>query len=124
MSLSTPRPGPCLSCWCRAGWGRALVQRLLRSFAAICSGVMTTVASGSWASPASLVSVVVSLLVRVSSLGDVLHNLPMVADILRHHPDAQIDWVVEEGYVSRAARAAATTCRSPGSTVSWSVDAS
>jgi heptosyltransferase-1 len=40
------------------------------------------------------------LLVRVSSLGDVLHNLPMVADLLRHHPDATIDWVVEEGYVS------------------------
>jgi heptosyltransferase-1 len=40
------------------------------------------------------------LLVRVSSLGDVLHNLPIVADILRHHPGAQIDWVVEEGYVS------------------------
>ena len=40
------------------------------------------------------------LLVRVSSLGDVLHNLPMVADILRRHPDALIDWVVEEGYVS------------------------
>lgn len=40
------------------------------------------------------------LLVRVSSLGDVLHNLPMVADIKRHVPDAVIDWVVEEGYVS------------------------
>lgn len=40
------------------------------------------------------------LLVRVSSLGDVLHNLPMVADILAHYPGAQIDWVVEEGYVS------------------------
>jgi heptosyltransferase-1 len=40
------------------------------------------------------------LLVRVSSLGDVLHNLPMVADLLRHHPGATIDWVVEEGYVS------------------------
>src|SRR5471030_2434603 len=40
------------------------------------------------------------LLVRVSSLGDVLHNLPMVADIARRYPDAQIDWVVEEGYVS------------------------
>ncbi|MES2742404.1 MAG: lipopolysaccharide heptosyltransferase I [Pseudomonadota bacterium] len=40
------------------------------------------------------------LLVRVSSLGDVLHNLPIVADILAHHPDAVIDWVVEEGYVS------------------------
>src|SRR6201993_2554796 len=40
------------------------------------------------------------LLVRVSSMGDVLHNLPMVADIPRHFPDANIDWVVEEGYVS------------------------
>ena len=40
------------------------------------------------------------LLVRVSSLGDVLHNLPMVAALLRRHPDAAIDWVVEEGYVS------------------------
>ena len=40
------------------------------------------------------------LLVRVSSLGDVLHNMPIVADIARHFPHAQIDWVVEEGYVS------------------------
>lgn len=40
------------------------------------------------------------LLVRVSSLGDVLHNMPMVADIQRHFPGAEIDWVVEEGYVS------------------------
>ena len=39
------------------------------------------------------------LIVRVSSLGDVVHNMPMVAD-LRRHPDAQIDWVVEEAYVS------------------------
>ena len=39
------------------------------------------------------------LIVRVSSLGDVVHNMPMVADILRHHPAAQIDWVVEEAYV-------------------------
>jgi len=40
------------------------------------------------------------LLVRVSSLGDVLHNLPIVADIQRHYPGAQVDWVVEESYVS------------------------
>lgn len=40
------------------------------------------------------------LIVRVSSLGDVVHNMPMVADILRHYPDAHIDWVVEEAYVS------------------------
>ncbi|WP_253549206.1 lipopolysaccharide heptosyltransferase I [Herbaspirillum rubrisubalbicans] len=40
------------------------------------------------------------LIVRVSSLGDVVHNMPMVADIHRHFPDAQIDWVVEEAYTS------------------------
>ena len=40
------------------------------------------------------------LLVRVSSMGDVLHNMPIVADIKRHFPHANIDWVVEEGYVS------------------------
>jgi heptosyltransferase-1 len=40
------------------------------------------------------------LIVRVSSLGDVVHNMPMVADIVRHHPDAKIDWVVEEAYTS------------------------
>jgi heptosyltransferase-1 len=38
------------------------------------------------------------LLVRVSSMGDVLHNMPVVNDLLRHAPDAQIDWVVEEAY--------------------------
>jgi heptosyltransferase-1 len=40
------------------------------------------------------------LIIRVSSLGDVVHNMPMVADILRRHPDANIDWVVEEAYAS------------------------
>lgn len=37
---------------------------------------------------------------RVSSLGDVVHNMPMAADIRRHFPDARIDWVVEEAYTS------------------------
>ena len=40
------------------------------------------------------------LLIRVSSLGDVLHNMPIVDDIKAHYPDAQIDWVVEEAYVN------------------------
>lgn len=40
------------------------------------------------------------LIVRVSSLGDVVHNMPMVADILRNYPDAEIDWVVEEAYTN------------------------
>ncbi len=39
------------------------------------------------------------LLVKISSLGDVLHNLPIVWDLRARLPDAQIDWVVEEGYV-------------------------
>lgn len=38
------------------------------------------------------------LIVRVSSLGDIVHNMPMVADLLVHCPTAQIDWVVEEAY--------------------------
>jgi heptosyltransferase-1 len=40
------------------------------------------------------------LLVKTSSLGDVLHNLPVVSDIARHYPNAQIDWVVEEGFAA------------------------
>ena len=32
-------------------------------------------------------------------MGDVLHNMPVVNDLLRHAPDAIIDWVVEEAYV-------------------------
>jgi heptosyltransferase I len=34
----------------------------------------------------------------VSSLGDVVHNMPVIADIRRRHPDAQIDWLVEESF--------------------------
>jgi heptosyltransferase-1 len=39
------------------------------------------------------------LIVKLSSLGDVLHNLPIIWDLRAKYPDAQIDWVVEEGYV-------------------------
>lgn len=46
------------------------------------------------------VSAVNILLIRVSSLGDVLHNMPVVHDLLRHYPDARIDWVTEEAYVN------------------------
>lgn len=31
-------------------------------------------------------------------MGDVLHNMPVVNDLLRHAPGAKIDWVVEEAY--------------------------
>lgn len=40
------------------------------------------------------------LLVKTSSLGDVVHNLPVVSDLRRHLPDAEIDWVVEEAFAA------------------------
>jgi heptosyltransferase I len=38
------------------------------------------------------------LLIKTSSLGDVVHNLPVVSDIRARFPRACIDWVVEEAY--------------------------
>ncbi|OHC67208.1 MAG: lipopolysaccharide heptosyltransferase I [Rhodocyclales bacterium GWA2_65_20] len=38
------------------------------------------------------------LLVKTSSLGDVVHNLPVASDLARRFPDAAIDWVVEESF--------------------------
>lgn len=40
------------------------------------------------------------VLIKTSSLGDVLHNLPVVTDICKHLPDAHIDWVVEESFAA------------------------
>jgi heptosyltransferase-1 len=39
------------------------------------------------------------LLVKTSSLGDVVHNLPVVSDLVTHFPGMTIDWVVEEAFV-------------------------
>lgn len=38
------------------------------------------------------------LLIKTSSLGDVIHNLPIVADIAAHIPDVRLDWVVEQAF--------------------------
>lgn len=40
------------------------------------------------------------LLVKTSSLGDVIHNLPVASDIARCYPDATIDWCVESPFVA------------------------
>jgi len=40
------------------------------------------------------------LIVKTSSLGDVIHNLPVISDIRRHYPDAQIDWCVEDSFAA------------------------
>ncbi|MFN0039605.1 MAG: lipopolysaccharide heptosyltransferase I [Burkholderiales bacterium] len=39
------------------------------------------------------------LLVKTSSMGDVIHNLPVASDIRHAFPAAQIDWIVEESLV-------------------------
>lgn len=39
------------------------------------------------------------LIVKLSSLGDVVHAMPAVRDMVRAYPNAQIDWVVERGFV-------------------------
>lgn len=38
------------------------------------------------------------LIVKLSSLGDVVQTAAVVQDVLRRFPDAQIDWVVEESF--------------------------
>jgi heptosyltransferase I len=38
------------------------------------------------------------LFVKLSSLGDVVHNFPAVTDLARRHPGAHIGWAVEEAY--------------------------
>jgi heptosyltransferase-1 len=40
------------------------------------------------------------LIVKTSSMGDVVHALPVLADIRRAHPQAQIDWLVEAPFAA------------------------
>lgn len=38
------------------------------------------------------------LIVKTSSLGDVIHTLPALTDAKKHLPELTVDWVVEEAY--------------------------
>ncbi len=38
------------------------------------------------------------LIVRLSALGDIVHALPVLDAVRRAHPDAAVDWLVEEAY--------------------------
>ncbi len=40
------------------------------------------------------------LIVKTSSMGDVVHAAPVVADVLRAHPAARIDWLVEPRFAA------------------------
>src|SRR5438067_11807007 len=43
------------------------------------------------------------LIVRPSSLGDIVHALPVVHDIRQHRPGTSVDWVAEEMFVELVA---------------------
>jgi len=36
------------------------------------------------------------LIVKLSAIGDVIHTLPALTALRRHHPNAQIDWLIED----------------------------
>ncbi|MDX1802654.1 MAG: lipopolysaccharide heptosyltransferase I [Alcanivorax sp.] len=44
------------------------------------------------------------LLVKTSSMGDVVHTLPALTDALAACPDLEVDWVVEESFADLARR--------------------
>jgi heptosyltransferase-1 len=39
------------------------------------------------------------LIIKMSSMGDILHTLPAIQDACQHYPQLQFDWVVEEAFV-------------------------
>ena len=39
------------------------------------------------------------LVVRPSSLGDIVYALAITSDIRRHRPELSIDWIAEQGFV-------------------------
>ena len=59
---------------------------------------------GSAVRAATSVGVTRILVIKLSSLGDVVHTMPAVQDMRRALPDAQIDWVVEEAFAPLVAR--------------------
>jgi heptosyltransferase-1 len=38
------------------------------------------------------------LIVKTSSMGDILHTFPAVTELAKHYPEASIDWLVEEAF--------------------------
>ena len=40
------------------------------------------------------------LIVKTSSMGDVVHALPLASDLARRYPDSAVDWLVEESFAA------------------------
>ena len=42
------------------------------------------------------------LLLRLSSMGDLIHTLPAIEDLSKHRPDVRLDWMCEAGFADIA----------------------
>ena len=38
------------------------------------------------------------LVVKLTSMGDAIHVLPALSDLAEHHPDAKVDWMIEQSF--------------------------
>ena len=59
------------------------------------------------------------LVVKLSSLGDVIQTMPVVSDILQARPETQIDWVVEEAFAPLVERVSGLRCVLPIAERRW-----
>jgi heptosyltransferase-1 len=59
------------------------------------------------------------LIVKLSSLGDVVHAMPALADMHRALPDARVDWVVEKAFAPLVARCPGIARVIPAELRSW-----
>ena len=59
------------------------------------------------------------LVVKLTSMGDVLHMMPALTDLQAHFPQATIDWMVEEGFMEIPRWHPAVTSVIPVATRRW-----
>ena len=38
------------------------------------------------------------LIIKLSSLGDIIHTFPAITELKQHHPDAEITWLVDHSF--------------------------
>lgn len=60
-----------------------------------------------------------ALVIRPSSLGDIVHAMPIVHDLTRHRPGIAIDWIAEEQFTSLVALNHGVRCVIPFALRRW-----
>lgn len=59
------------------------------------------------------------LIVKTSSMGDIVHALPLVSDLASHLPGVRVEWVAEEGFSAIPRLHPAVTCVVPVALRRW-----